>query len=123
MVHALYQRRPVRVGEIVVVQDSGPVGLAAAAQAQLAGAAQAIVVGGPSHRLSIAARTGLGDQHVNIVDVPAATEVLAEVVALTGGRGADLVIECTGRPRRWDGGSPGPPRRLVPGRRPVHRPG
>ncbi len=37
MVHALWERRPVRVGEVVVVQGSGPVGLAAAALAQLAG--------------------------------------------------------------------------------------
>src|SRR5205814_8739805 len=36
MVHALYERRPVRLGEVVVVQGSGPVGLAAAALAQLA---------------------------------------------------------------------------------------
>ncbi|MFE3286967.1 alcohol dehydrogenase catalytic domain-containing protein, partial [Streptomyces sp. NPDC059233] len=43
VVHALYERRPVRVGEIVVVQGSGPVGLAAAALAQLSGAAKVIV--------------------------------------------------------------------------------
>src|SRR5436190_1918574 len=30
MVHALWERRPVRAGETVVVQGSGPVGLAAA---------------------------------------------------------------------------------------------
>ncbi len=41
MVRALSERRPVQLGEVVVVQGSGPVVLAAAALAQLAGAARA----------------------------------------------------------------------------------
>jgi NADPH:quinone reductase-like Zn-dependent oxidoreductase len=35
MVHTLYERRPVRLDETVVVQGSGPVGLAAAVLAEL----------------------------------------------------------------------------------------
>ncbi|MCP2167065.1 zinc-binding dehydrogenase [Goodfellowiella coeruleoviolacea] len=98
MVHALLDRRPVRLGEVVVVQGSGPVGLAAAALAQLAGAARVILVGGPASRLSLAARSGIGDEHVNIVEARDPDCVLNQVVELTGGRGADLVIECTGVP-------------------------
>ncbi|WP_031525066.1 zinc-binding dehydrogenase [Streptomyces sp. NRRL F-5123] len=101
MVHALFERRPVRVGETVVVQGSGPVGLAAAALAHLSGAARVIVVGGPDQRLRVAAEVGIGDEHVNIVDADGAgaqDEVLARVIELTGGRGADLVIECVGAP-------------------------
>jgi threonine dehydrogenase-like Zn-dependent dehydrogenase len=97
MVHALSDRRPVRLGEVVVVQGSGPVGLAAAALAQLAGAARVVVVGGPRGRLELAARCGIGDEHVDIVgDDP--ERALARVRELTGGDGADLVIECTGVP-------------------------
>lgn len=100
MVHALYDRRPVRVGETVVVQGSGPVGLAAAAFAQLSGAARVIVVGGPAARLDLARRAGIGDEHVDIVDggQDATDKVLQEVRDRTGGRGADLVIECAGVP-------------------------
>ncbi|WP_406863820.1 zinc-binding dehydrogenase [Streptomyces sp. HUAS MG47] len=98
MVHAYFERRPVRVGETVVVQGSGPVGLAAAALAQLAGAAQVILVGGPAQRLELAARAGIGDHHVNLVEAADTDAALAEVVWLTGGAGADLVVECTGVP-------------------------
>jgi threonine dehydrogenase-like Zn-dependent dehydrogenase len=98
MVHALYGRRAVRLGETVVVQGSGPVGLAAAAMAQLAGAAHVIVVGGPEARLAVAERLGIGDHHLNVVDGQDATAALDEVRALTGGYGADLVIECAGAP-------------------------
>lgn len=98
VVHALYERRPVRLGEVVVVQGSGPVGLAAAAFAQLAGAAKVILVGGPAERLESAARAGIGDAHLDIVGADDPARVLAEVRAATGGAGADLVIECAGVP-------------------------
>jgi threonine dehydrogenase-like Zn-dependent dehydrogenase len=117
IVHALVERRPVVVGEVVVVQGSGPVGLAAAALASLAGAAEVIVVGGPESRLRLAAELGIGSHHVNIVDEPGSGSgpggragtggpdgggpdhdaTIAEVVERTRG-GADLVIECTGVP-------------------------
>jgi threonine dehydrogenase-like Zn-dependent dehydrogenase len=97
VVRALTERRPITVGEVVVVQGSGPVGLAAAALAELAGAAEVIVVGGPEARLRLAPELGIGSRHLNIVDSPDHEQTIAEVVELTGG-GADLVIECTGVP-------------------------
>ncbi|MEU7425617.1 zinc-binding dehydrogenase [Streptomyces sp. NPDC040750] len=98
VVHALYERRPVRVGETVVVQGAGPVGLAAAALAQLAGAAKVVVVGGPAGRLDLAAKAGIGDVHVDITGPGGVEAALDRVRAETGGRGADLVIECAGVP-------------------------
>ncbi len=97
IVRALRDRRPVVIGEVVVVQGSGPVGLAAAAFAQLAGASEVILVGGPEERLRAAADLGIGSRHVNIVESPDHDETIAEVVEMTQG-GADLVIECTGVP-------------------------
>lgn len=97
MVHALFDRRPVRVGEVVVVQGSGPVGLAAAAIAKCAGADKVILVGGPSQRLKLAARAGIGDHYVNVIDRGDTASTLDHVRELCGG-GADLVIECTGVP-------------------------
>jgi threonine dehydrogenase-like Zn-dependent dehydrogenase len=104
MVRALLDRRPVHLGEVVVVQGSGPVGLAAAALAHISGAAKVILVGGPAGRLALAAELGIGDHHVNIVESDDPTTRLAEVVALAGGRGADLVVECTGVPAAIDQG-------------------
>jgi len=99
MVHALHERRPVRLGEVVIVQGSGPVGLAAAALAQLAGASTVIIIGGPGPRLATAAAVGIGHHHLDIVGAPDPQRVLDEARALTpGGQGADLVIECAGAP-------------------------
>jgi threonine dehydrogenase-like Zn-dependent dehydrogenase len=99
MVRALLERRPVRLGEVVVVQGSGPVGLAASALAHLSGAAKVILAGGPEARLALAAELGIGDRYVNVVESDDPAAALAHVVELTGGRGADLVVECTGVPR------------------------
>lgn len=98
MVHALTERRPVRLDEVVVVQGSGPVGLAAAALAELAGAGRVIMIGGPAERLRLAAAAGIGTDHVDILAAADPRTALDRVVELTGGRGADLVIECTGVP-------------------------
>lgn len=98
MIHAFFERRPVRLGEVVIVQGSGPVGLAAAALAQLAGAARVIVLGGPDRRLKLAEHAGIGDAHVDIIGADDPERALARAVELTGGRGADLVVECTGVP-------------------------
>lgn len=82
MVHALTERRPVVVGERVVVQGAGPVGLAAAALAQLGGA-EVTIVGGPPGRLALARELGIGHAWAGIgADVGE----------------ADLVIECAGVP-------------------------
>ncbi|MGQ0525819.1 MAG: zinc-dependent alcohol dehydrogenase [Betaproteobacteria bacterium] len=88
--HAVAHRvRPQR-GEKVGVIGAGPIGLGAALVAQSLGAEVAIFEVLDYRRAM--ART-LGIDHV--VD-PANTEVRAEALALTGGRGFDKVIECVG---------------------------
>ncbi len=81
----------------VVVQGAGPVGIAALAVAKSAGAAQVIVIGGPGHRLEMARRFG-ADQVINIEEVREPKERLEAVRQLTGGHGADVVLECVGLP-------------------------
>ncbi len=93
--HAIEQAQ-VRLGDTVVIQGSGPVGLNAVILAQLAGAIQVIVVGGPSHRLELARNLG-ADIAINI-DTVTPTERIFAIKELTGGRGADVVIEATGSP-------------------------
>jgi len=104
IVHALWERRPVKLGETVVVQGSGPVGLAAAALAQLAGA-HVIIVGGPPSRLATARAAGIGDTHVEVVESGDVNAALATILARTNGFGADLVIECTGVPDALEQGT------------------
>ena len=81
--------------ETVVVQGCGPVGLAATVLAGLSSASQIIVIGDPSDRLAAATRLGA------TVTIPLAGTTPADrrerVLELTGGRGAEVVIECAGR--------------------------
>src|SRR4051794_18330377 len=83
-------------GGTVVVQGAGPVGLSAAVLAQLRGAGQVIVVGGPEVRLAAASRFG-ADMTIDI-GTTTESERLAIIRGLTGGRGADVTIEATGVP-------------------------
>lgn len=83
-------------GDTVVVQGSGPVGLCAAVLAQLRGAGQVIVVGGPQVRLEAARAFGADV----VLDIGELTEQerAAAIRDRTGGRGADVTIEATGVP-------------------------
>jgi threonine dehydrogenase-like Zn-dependent dehydrogenase len=97
--HGVLELTPPRVGETVVVQGSGPVGMAAAMYAHLAGAGKVILVGGPANRLELARELGVGDVHVDLFAVPDPVERTHRVLAETPqGRGADLVLECAGVP-------------------------
>lgn len=95
-IHGL-ERAPVAWRDIVVVQGTGPVGLAAIAVCRDAGASQIIAIGGPPHRLALAREFG-ADTAIDVAEVPSQDERVRFVQELTGGYGADLVIECVGRP-------------------------
>jgi threonine dehydrogenase-like Zn-dependent dehydrogenase len=91
--HAL-QRGEVTFGDSVVVLGAGPVGLCCAVFAQLQGAAQVIVIGGPADRLTVARALG-ADLTIDIAQYPF-EERRRIVRAATLGRGADVTIEATG---------------------------
>lgn len=91
---AAVDRSRLRLGDVVVVQGVGPVGLSAAAFAALAGAEYVIAVGAPQSRLDLAQR--LGADVVLPLETLEPEERSEAVRALTGGRGADVVIEATG---------------------------
>jgi L-iditol 2-dehydrogenase len=95
--HAV-ERAGIALGDTVVVQGSGPVGLNAAIFAQLAGAARVLVVGAPRARLEAARRLG-ADDTLDIGEVKDAAERVRWVRERTAGRGADVVIEASGNPR------------------------
>jgi threonine dehydrogenase-like Zn-dependent dehydrogenase len=98
-VHGVLRLTPPGFGDTVVVQGSGPVGLAAAMYARLSGAGRLIMVGGPAGRLALARKLGVADVYLDIFEVEDAGERARLVLAETpGARGADLVVECTGVP-------------------------
>jgi threonine dehydrogenase-like Zn-dependent dehydrogenase len=94
--HAV-ERAGIALGDTVVVQGSGPVGLNAAIFAQLAGALAVLVIGAPRARLEAATRLGAEA----VLDVTRVTDPAARVrwvLDRTAGRGADVVIEASGNP-------------------------
>jgi len=81
----------IKIGDIVAVFAQGPIGLCATAGARLRGASKIIVVDGIDERLAIARHMG-ADEVVNFRK----TDVVDEILRLTGGRGVDAAIEALG---------------------------
>lgn len=93
-VHDVLERARVEANDFVVVLGPGPIGLLAGLTARAAGARHVMIVGTPSDeaiRLAKARQLGF-DSVINLAD----TRPLDAVMDLTGGIGADLVIECSG---------------------------
>jgi L-iditol 2-dehydrogenase len=93
--YAAVERSEMSMGDVVVVQGAGPVGVAAAVFASLRGAALVIMIGAPEQRLAFARRMG--------VDITLSLDLSREerkeiVLRATGGRGADVCIEAAGQP-------------------------
>lgn len=86
----------VRPGDTVVVLGAGSLGLFAIRMALDRGAAQVVAVdiGKSLHKLQMAGQ--FGAEHTLIYDETSLEERTAFVRNLTGGRGADLVIEASG---------------------------
>lgn len=95
-VHAVIERAAVQPGESVVITGPGPIGLLCLQVAQAAGAGTIIVSGtarSVSLRLPAARRLGAAVV-VNIAE----EDLVERVMAVTGGLGADVVIETSGAP-------------------------
>ncbi|MGC9319249.1 MAG: zinc-dependent alcohol dehydrogenase, partial [Armatimonadota bacterium] len=93
-VHDVGERATVEPEDFVVVLGPGPIGLLAAQVAKAAGAREVLIVGTPADadlRLPTAEKVGI-DHVVNLAEQDPA-KLCRE---LTGGRGADLVVECSG---------------------------
>jgi threonine dehydrogenase-like Zn-dependent dehydrogenase len=98
----IIERARLTLGDTVVVQGAGAVGLSAAALARRAGAGQVIVIGAPHDRLALA--RDMGADHIIDIDYTTPDERLAHVLDLTGGLGADVVIEAAGSPKAFEEG-------------------
>lgn len=94
--HAV-ERAGIALGDTVIIQGSGPVGLNAAIFAQLAGALRVLVVGAPKARLEAALRLG-AEEVLDIGDGADPASRVRWVRERTSGHGADVVIEASGNP-------------------------
>ncbi len=94
--YAAVERSALAMGDTVVVQGVGAVGLGATIMARLRGAGALVGIGDPEPRLELANAFG-ADLALSLGDTSAEAR-LAAVRDLTGGRGADVVIEASGNP-------------------------
>src|SRR5256885_9504768 len=86
-------------GESVVVTGPGPIGLLGVAVAKALGASPVILTGTRDSRLQIGRELGAG--HVINIRNEHAVE---DVHRITGGKGIDYVLECSGAPDAANGG-------------------
>lgn len=94
-VHAVL-RGNVQLGDTVVVQGSGAIGLVTLICAKQSGASTLIMVGGPADRLKLAKELG-ADVTIDIDEVTSVEERTELVKSHTPrGAGADIVFECAG---------------------------
>lgn len=87
----------VRPGDNVVVIGQGPIGLMFVRLARVYGT-RVIAIGRRTSQLERALRMGAHDALLNTEP----DEVTRQVRALTGGYGADIVIEAVGKPETWE---------------------
>ncbi|MEU8087916.1 zinc-dependent alcohol dehydrogenase family protein [Micromonospora sp. NPDC049101] len=87
----------VRPGDTVVVVGAGPIGLAAVLTARLYSPARIVMIDKAESRLQAAKTIGADDTILVGTDDP-----LGIVQALTGGLGADIVIEAVGTPQTFE---------------------
>lgn len=95
-VHAI-ERANIQLGERVVVQGCGPVGLSCAALALLSGAGWVGVIGAPQLRLALAQKLG-ADAVYDLLQT-SVEERIQRIKEAIGGRGPDVVIEASGNPK------------------------
>jgi L-iditol 2-dehydrogenase len=97
----IMDRAEIRLGDTVLVQGTGAVGLSAIALAKLAGARRVLATGAPADRLALARQMG-ADETFDLAT--SAGERLERVRSLTDGHGADVVIEAAGSARAVEEG-------------------
>jgi threonine dehydrogenase-like Zn-dependent dehydrogenase len=84
---------PIEAHETIVVQGSGPVGLFAVTVARDRGARRILVIGDPPNRLQVAQKFG-ADATISLTEVPDPKDRKDWILEHTGGRGADIAVQC-----------------------------
>ena len=86
------------MGEQVVIQGAGGLGVYATAVAKEMGAGRVIVIDGIPERLELARAFG-ADETIDLREIPDSAQRVERVRELTDGWGADVVAELVGHPR------------------------
>ncbi|HUF52673.1 MAG TPA: zinc-binding dehydrogenase [Dehalococcoidia bacterium] len=86
-----------KMGDAVVIQGAGGLGLNATAVARSMGAGTIIVIDGVPERLKLAKECG-ADEVIDINEAQSGPDRMAKVMAATNYRGADIVAEFVGLP-------------------------
>jgi threonine dehydrogenase-like Zn-dependent dehydrogenase len=92
-----FERVGLALGELVVIQGAGGLGLYATAVAREMGAEKIIVIDAIRERLELARAMG-ADDTIDITEVTEPRQRTQRVLDLTGGWGADVVVEVVGFP-------------------------
>jgi L-iditol 2-dehydrogenase len=96
VVQDVVERGGIAPNDFVVVLGPGPIGLLSVMAARAAGAREIVLVGVKADmNLRLPKGKEIGADHIVVADSENAVETVA---ALTGGRGADLVVEASGSP-------------------------
>lgn len=93
----------ITLGDTVVVQGAGGLGLNACAIAKEMGAGRVIALDMREDRLQLARSFG-ADYSTNLEEYPSSRDRIAQIRELTQGRGADIVVEVTGSPAAFPEG-------------------
>jgi threonine dehydrogenase-like Zn-dependent dehydrogenase len=86
-----------KLGEYVVIQGAGGLGLYAAAIARERGAGKIIIIDGVQERLDLAAEFCV-DELIDMRELPSPEQRIQRVKELTGGWGGEVVVEVVGYP-------------------------
>lgn len=93
--HAV-ERAEIKIGDIVLILGSGPVGINAIIMASMRGALRVLCIGAPQSRLDASLKAGASA--VLNIETSDEQQRLDWILEKTNGRGADITIEATGAP-------------------------
>ncbi len=96
-VHAIAQSKIMK-GDVIVIQGPGPMGMFALALAQEKGAGDVIIIGTKRSEGRLRLSREFGATKTFTINKTSFDERLSYVKEKTNGRGADVVIDCTGSP-------------------------
>jgi L-iditol 2-dehydrogenase len=102
VLHGFEQLGPIASHESVLVLGAGPLGLYATALARDRGAKRVYTIGAPALRVAVATAWG-ADEVLDMDAAPALADRVAWVRDRTGGRGADIVLNCANSAAFIDG--------------------
>lgn len=92
------KKMDLKIASSIAVIGCG-LGILHAAMAKLRGAAPVIIIGDSKNRLAMAKKMNVADYYIDITE---GADPVAEVMKITGGIGADYVLEAVGTPATYE---------------------